>query len=136
MNFDWSLQFWTLPSQIWNAGNCSSNGKPSGEPDVVHQLTNITEIFKRFQNFPGKGKPSIKKCLNKEIVLIYLDPLPPSPNKEIKNKEIFVPFLTPSLLPKIRKSDIFLGVFKKQNFAFLNHKCLLLKIHGNFQKGC
>jgi len=48
------------------------------------------------------------KCVNKEIVLIYLDPLPPPPNKEIKNKEIFVPFLTPSLLPKIRNYDIFL----------------------------
>ena len=45
-----------------------------------------------------------------------MDPLPPPPNKEI-----FVPFLTPSLLPKIRKSDIFSGVFKKPNFAFLSH---------------
>ena len=40
-----------------------------------------------------------KKCVNKENVLINFDPLPPPPNKEIKNKEIFVPFFTPSLLP-------------------------------------
>ena len=60
----------------------------------------------------------MKKCLIKEIVLIYLDPLPPPPNKELKDEEIFVHFLTPSLLLKIRKPDIFFGVFKKPNFAF------------------
>ena len=51
------------------------------------------------QNLHTLGKPLIKKCVNKENVLIYIDPLPPPPNKEIKNKEIFVPFLTPSHLP-------------------------------------
>ena len=30
------------------------------------------------------GKP-LKKCVNKENVLIYLDPLTPPPNKEIQN---------------------------------------------------
>ena len=48
-----------------------------------------------------------KKCVKKEFVLIYLYPLPPPPNKEIKNKEILVSFVTPSLLPKIRTSGIF-----------------------------
>ena len=55
-----------------------------------------------------------KMCVNKEIVLIYYDPLPPPPNEEMKNMEIFVSFLTPSLLPKIRKSA-------KPNFAFIYH---------------
>ena len=41
------------------------------------------------------------KCMNKDIVSIYFDPLPPPPNKDIKNKDILVSFLTPSLLPKI-----------------------------------
>ena len=42
------------------------------------------------------GKPSIKKkCTDKDIVLICLDPLPPPLNKDIKNKDILVSFLTP-----------------------------------------
>ena len=81
-------------------------------------MTTVIYCAKRFSFREAIIK---KKCVKKEIVLIYLDPLPPPPKKEIKNKEIFVPFLTSSLLPKIRKSDIFLGVFKKPNFAFLNH---------------
>jgi len=48
-----------------------------------------------------------KRSFNKEIVLIYLDPLPPPPKKEIKNKEIFISFLIPSLLPKIRNLNSF-----------------------------
>ena len=70
--------------------------------------------------------------------LIYLDPLPPPPNKEIKNKEICVPFLTPSLLPEIRKSDIFFGSFQETKFHIFQQQpeCLLLEIQGNFQKGC
>ena len=77
---------------------------------------NVTFIETSFNNpigfiFFHLGKPSIKKCVNKENILIYLDPLLPPPSKEIKNKEIFVPFLTPSLLSKIRKSDTFSEVF-------------------------
>ena len=53
-----------------------------------------------------KGSHQKKKCVNKEIVFIYFYPLPPPPNKEIKNKEIFVSFVTPSLPPKIRTSGI------------------------------
>ena len=40
------------------------------------------------------GKQSTKKCVNKEIVLIYLDPFPPPRNKEIK-KGNFCKFLDP-----------------------------------------
>ena len=36
------------------------------------------------------GKPS-KKCTNNEIVLIYFDPFPPPPNKDIKSKKIWYP---------------------------------------------
>ena len=35
------------------------------------------------------------KKVRKEIVLVYLNLLPLTPNKEIKNKEMFVFFLTP-----------------------------------------
>ena len=47
------------------------------------------------QNLQTLGKPLIKKCVNKENVLIFLDPIPPPPKKKIKNKEIFVPHWTP-----------------------------------------
>ena len=54
--------------------------------------------------------------MNKDIVFIHFDPLPPLPNKEKIKKIILVSFLTPSLLPKI-----FVCSFLKTNFSFLNH---------------
>ena len=47
----------------------------------------------------------------KDIGFIYLDPLPPPLSKNIKNKDILVNFLTPSLPHKIRTYDfLFLGI--------------------------
>ena len=60
--------------------------------------------------------------MSKDIVLIYvLLPPPSSPNKDIKNKENLVSFLTPSLLPNIRTYEPFVFCFKKPDFAFLSH---------------
>ena len=60
-----------------------------------------------------------KKRIYKDIGLICFDPLPPPPNKDIKNKDILLIYLTPSLVPKIRTYEPFVFDFKKQHFAFL-----------------
>ena len=67
------------------------------------------------------GKPSKKKRIYKDIGFICFDPLPPPPNKDIKNKDILLKFLTPSLLPKIRTYEPFVFGFKKTDFAFFSH---------------
>ena len=67
------------------------------------------------------GKPSKKKRIYKDIGFICFDPLPPPPNKDIKNKDILLNYLTPSLLPKIRTYEPFVFGFKKPDFAFLSH---------------
>ena len=62
-----------------------------------------------------------KKSIYKDIGFICFDPLPPPPNKDIKNKDILLKFLTPSLLPKIRTYEPFVFGFKKPDFAFFSH---------------
>ena len=53
-----------------------------------------------------------------DIFHIYIDPLPPPPSKDIKNKDILVSFLTPSHLPKIRTYEQFILHFYNQIFHF------------------
>ena len=48
-----------------------------------------------------------KKSIYKDIGFICFDPLPPPPNKDIKNKDILLIYLTPSLVPKIRTNEPF-----------------------------
>ena len=67
------------------------------------------------------GKPSKKKRLYKDIGFICFDTLPPPPNKDIKNKDILLIYLTPSLVPKIRTYEPFVFGFKKPDFAFFSH---------------
>jgi len=55
------------------------------------------------------------------IDFICFDPLPPPPNKDIKNKDILLIYLTPSLVPKIRTYEPFVFGFKKPDFAFFSH---------------
>ena len=55
-----------------------------------------------------------KKRIYKDIGFICFDPLPPPPNKDIKNKDILLNYLTPSLLPKIRTYEQFVFGFKNQ----------------------
>ena len=62
-----------------------------------------------------------KKSTYKDIGSSCFDPLPPPPNKDIKNKDILLNFLTPSLLPKIRTYEPFVFGFKKPDFEFLSH---------------
>ena len=57
-----------------------------------------------------------KKSINKEKFLICLDPLLLPPNKE-KKLGTFFAILTPSLLPKIRKSEHFLGGVPETKFG-------------------
>ena len=61
------------------------------------------------------GKPSPqKKSILKDI---YLHGPPSSPHNEDIKKDILASCLTPSLLPKIRISENFLGGFNKANFT-------------------
>ena len=62
-----------------------------------------------------------KKSIYKDIGFICFDPLPPPPNKDIKNKDILLIYLTPSLVPKIRTYEPFVFGFKKPDFAFFSH---------------
>jgi len=62
-----------------------------------------------------------KKRIYKDIGFICFDPLPPPPNKDIKNKDILLIYLTPSLVPKIRTHEPFVFGFKKPDFAFFSH---------------
>ena len=55
------------------------------------------------------------------LFALTFDPLLPPPNKDIKNKDILLNFLTPSLLPKIRTYEPFVFGFKKTDFAFSRH---------------
>ena len=57
----------------------------------------------------------------KDIGFICFHPLPPPPNKDIKNKDILLKYLTPSLLPKIRTDAPFVFGLKKTDFLFLSH---------------
>ena len=59
-----------------------------------------------------------RKSINKETPL---ETWTPSPLTWKKKSGIFLAFLTPSHLPKIRKSEHFLGEFQKPNLAILNH---------------
>ena len=59
-----------------------------------------------------------KKRIYKDIDLFALTP---PPNKDIKNKNILLKFLTPSLLTKIRTYEPFVFGFKKPYFLFLSH---------------
>ena len=61
---------------------------------------------------------AIKKSILWDIGFIYLDPLPPPHNKDIKNKDILASCLTPSLLPKIRTYEQFILRFYNQIFHF------------------
>ena len=56
-----------------------------------------------------------KKRIYKDIGFICFDPLPPPP---IKNKDILLNYLTPSLLPKIRTYEPFVFGFKNQILHF------------------
>ena len=104
---------------------CHSYPRGGGVSPKLINVTHFTVFF--IAGFP-KGSHQKKKCVKKEIVLIYLYPLPPPPNKEIKNKEILVSFVTPSLLPKIRTSGIFQGGFQK-----IQSESISVKMKGNSQ---
>ena len=69
----------------------------------------------------NKGSHPKKKRICKDIGFICFDPLPPPPNKNIKNKDILLNYLTHSLLPKIWTYEPFVFGFKKPDFAFLSH---------------
>ena len=83
-------------------------------------IKTFTELFVSYFSF--LGKPSLKKkSIYKDIGFICFDPLPPPPNKDIKNKDILLIYLTPSLVPKIRTYEPFVFGFKKPDFAFFSH---------------
>ena len=74
----------------------------------------------KFQYLKTSGSHQ-KKSIYKDIGFICFEPLPPPPNKDIKNKDILLIYLTPSLVPKIRTYEPFVFGFKKPDFAFFSH---------------
>ena len=74
-------------------------------------------LLKEFQLREAVNK---KKSIYKDIGFICFDPLPPPPYKDIKNKDILLIYLTPSLISKIRTYEPFVFGFKKPDFAFFS----------------
>ena len=87
--------------------------------DMYPELLKLT-ILENLVTYVVK-KSSIQKLfrrLYKDIGFICFDRLPPPPNKDIKNKDILLNYLTPSLLPKIRTYEPFVFGFKKHILHF------------------
>ena len=84
---------------------------------LIHTSSHANEAI----DFSLREAINKKKSIYKDIGFICFDPLPPPPNKDIKNKDILLIYLTPSLVPKIRTYEPFVFGFKKPDFAFFSH---------------
>ena len=94
----------------------SSKNLPKIYPKYTLDLLSLPNTYPKLREAINK-----KKSIYKDIGFICFDPLPPPPNKDIKNKDILLIYLTPSLVPKIRTYEPFVFGFKKPDFAFFSH---------------